>query len=128
MYAEAADVAPEPIRAEATSETLLSKFGPFSKILTNLVNGRHPTHPERLSGFEYFLQTQFHTRIAPLVDEKHGPSAVERTAKQVFSELPIEERDSLEANAAEVHRRELQQYEDQLKDVYGFQNECEREM
>ena len=128
MHTEATDIAPEPIRAGTTPETVLLKFSPFPKILSNLVNGRHPTPPEWLSRFEYFLQMQFHMRIAHLVDKKHGPSAVERMAKDGFSKLPIEERDSLEANAVEIHHKELQQYEDQLKDIYGFQNESKHEM
>lgn len=128
MHPEAAAATPEPIQAEAISESLLLKFGSLSKVLTNLIDGRHPTPPERVSGFEFFLQKQFHTRIAPLVDKKHGPSAVERAAKDVFSKIPAEERDSLEASAAEAHRKELQEYEDQLKDIYGFQNDSERDM
>jgi hypothetical protein len=113
--------------SQSATENLLPS-NPFSKLLANLVHGRHPTLPERLSGFEYFLRTQYHTKIAPLVEETYGPSTIERTAKEVFDNLPIHERDSLEDKAAEVHRKQLQQYEDQLRDLYGFRNEYERDM
>jgi hypothetical protein len=106
----------------------LLPFGPFSKLLANLVDGHHPTFPERLSGFEYFLHTQYDAKIAPLVDETYGPSTIERTAKQVFDNLPIQECDSFEEKAAKAHRKQLQIYEDQLKDLYGVRNGYERDM